>query len=147
MKKSLFIKACLLLFPSIYAIHSNAQNPVNWTDKQLMQPSELAGIIKNNPKDVTIISVGPFNTIPGAINVGMVSEQENMDKFKAQLSALNKDAKIVVYCGCCPYEHCPNVRPAIDALKQMKFTGFYLLNLPDNLKIDWINKGYPVTQQ
>lgn len=146
MKKLLFVKIFLLLFISFCTFHVSAQKPVNWTDKQLMQPSELASIIKNKTNQVTIISVGPFNTIPDAINVGMVSEEENMDKFKTQLSTLKKDAKVVVYCGCCPYEHCPNVRPAIDVLKQMKFTNFYLLNLPDNLKIDWINKGYPVTQ-
>ena len=128
------------------SINVQAQNPVNWTDNQLMQPAELANIMKSKPNDVTIISVGAFNTIPKAINVGMVSETGNMDKFKTQLSALKKDAKIVVYCGCCPYEHCPNVRPAIDVLKQMKFTNYYLLNLPNNLRINWIDKGYPVTQ-
>jgi len=26
----------------------------------------------------------------------------------------------------------------------MKFTNYYLLNLPHNLKQDWIDKGYPV---
>ena len=146
MKKLLFVKISLLLLTSFCTFHTSAQKPVNWTDKQLMQPSELADIMKNKTSNVVIISVGPFNTIPGAINVGMVSEKENMDKFKTQLNALKKDAKIVVYCGCCPYEHCPNVRPAIDVLKEMQFTNFYLLNLPDNLKIDWINKGYPVTK-
>lgn len=146
MKKLSPVKISLLLLISFYTFHAEAQKPVNWTDKQLMQPSELANIIKTKTNNITIISVGPFNTIPGAINIGMVSEKENMDKFKARLNTLKKDTKVVVYCGCCPYEHCPNVRPAIDVLNQMKFTDFYLLNLPDNLKIDWINKGYPVTK-
>ncbi len=112
-----------------------------------MPPSELASIIKSKPNDVTIISVGPFKSIPGSIHVGMVSEKENLEKLKAQLNTVRKDKKIVIYCGCCPYEHCPNVRPAIDVLKEMKFTDYYLLDLPDNLRINWMDKGYPVVQQ
>jgi len=108
-----------------------------------MQPATLADIIKNNPKDVTIISIGPFSTIPGTINIGMVSEEDKMDKFKAELSSLQKDKKIVIYCGCCPYERCPNVRPAINLLQQMKFNNYYLLDLPNNLRINWMDKGYP----
>ena len=130
-----------------FSINVQAQNPVNWTDKQLMQPSELAAIIKSKPKDVTIISVGPFKSIPGAINVGAVNEKESLDKLIAQLKGIKQDRKIVVYCGCCPYEHCPNVRPAITALKEMKFTNYYLLDLPNNLRINWIDKGFPVLQQ
>jgi hypothetical protein len=49
----------------------------------------------------------------------------------------------VVYCGCCPYEHCPNVRPAVAVLKEMKFTNFKLLNLEKNIKTDWLDKGFP----
>jgi thiosulfate/3-mercaptopyruvate sulfurtransferase len=48
---------------------------------------------------------------------------------------------IVFYCGCCPFNHCPNVRPAFKVLKQMGFTNFKLLNLPENLKVNWINIG------
>ncbi len=137
------LKSFFLTIASFFAVHCSAQDNVNWTEKQLMQPSTLADILKNHPQDITIISVGPFNTIPGTTDIGMVSKPENLDKFKKQLSSLKKDTRIVVYCGCCPYEHCPNVRPAIDVLKQMKFTNFYLLDLPNNLRINWMDKGYP----
>jgi hypothetical protein len=141
MRKTVMIMlsvVCIFLF-----VHADAQNPQNWTEDQLMQPAQLASILDKNEK-ITIISVGPFNTIPGTINIGMTSKQEGLDKFKAQLASMKKNTKLVIYCGCCPFEHCPNVRPAIDALKAMNFTNFYLLNLPDNLKKDWIDKGYPV---
>jgi len=29
-------------------------------------------------------------------------------------------------------------------LKSMKFTNYHLLDLPHNIKTDWIAKGYPV---
>lgn len=123
-----------------------AQNPVNWTDKQLMEPSDLAATLKSGKNLPKIFSVGPSAVIPNSIDIGMTKDAENMQKLKEQLSKLPKDTKIVVYCGCCPFEHCPNVRPAIAALKEMKFTNYYLLNIPKNIKTDWIDKGYPVKQ-
>jgi hypothetical protein len=126
--------------------NSKAQNPINWTSKQLIEPSALANDI-NAKKDVPVIfSVGPGATIPNSIAIGMVNNEEGLAKLKEKLKGIPKNKKIVVYCGCCPFEHCPNVRPAIDALKQMNFTNYYLLNLPNNLRKDWIEKGYPVVQ-
>ena len=122
--------------------NANAQNPQNWTSKQLLPPSELAPVLKTKNAPV-IFSIGPAATIPNSIEIGMVKDKANLDKFKKQLSALSKNTKIVVYCGCCPYEHCPNVRPAIDILNQMKFTNYKLLDMPHNIKTDWIDKGYP----
>ncbi len=125
----------------------SAQNPENWTSKQLMQPAELAEKITTGKDVPVILSVGPGATIPHSIDIGMAKEPENMDKLKKELSGLSKETKIVVYCGCCPFEHCPNVRPAINALKEMKFTHYQLLNLSHNIKTDWIDKGYPVSKQ
>jgi len=122
---------------------ASAQNPVNWTPDQLMAPSELAATLKENKEIPVIFSVGPSALIPHSKDMGMIKEKENLKKFKDALAALPKDSRIVVYCGCCPYEHCPNVRPAVEVLKEMKFTNFKLLDLPHNIKMDWINQGYP----
>jgi len=123
-----------------------AQNPINWTNDQLLRPSELATALKDN-KDISVIfSIGPGAIIPHSRDMGMIKEEDNMKKFKQGLESLPKDTSIVIYCGCCPYEHCPNVRPAIELLKEMKFTNYKLLDLPHNIKIDWINKGYPTGQ-
>ena len=56
-----------------------------------------------------------------------------------------KKRNIVIYCGCCPFKDCPNIRPAFSLLNSMKFTNHKLLNLPLNLKTDWINHGYPMS--
>ncbi len=120
------------------------QKPVNWTTDQMIQPSELALTIQSKKDIPLLFSVGPGAIIPGSRDIGMVKEEQNLEKFKSDLSTLPKNTKIVIYCGCCPYEHCPNVRPAIDVLKNMKFTNYQLLDLPHNIKIDWIDKGYPV---
>lgn len=139
--KSITVAAFLMLALVVFA-----QNPINWTPKQLMEPADLAAAITSGKNIPVIISVGPSAIIPGSIDIGMTKEAANLQKFREQLSRLSKNTKIVVYCGCCPFEHCPNVRPAIAALNEKKFTNFYLLNIPKNIKTNWIDKGYPVKQ-
>lgn len=93
---------------------------------------------------ITLLNIGPRKQIPGAIKTGMVSEPEGLAAFKAELAKLPKDRTIVVYCGCCPYNHCPNVRPAAQTLADMQFTNYKILDLPSRLDADWIDKGYPI---
>jgi hypothetical protein len=123
---------------------SQAQSRINWSADQLMEPGDLASILKANKNIPVLFSVGPAATIPGSKEIGMVKEAENLQRLKDELSNLSKSAAIVIYCGCCPFERCPNVRPAIQVLKEMNFTNYKLLNLPHNIKIDWIDQGYPV---
>lgn len=117
----------------------------NWTQKDLIEPSALAAIIAN-PKtnQPKIFNIGVVDNIKGAINMGGVSEKENLQKFSNVLSKLPKNTFLVVYCGCCPFEKCPNIRPAVNLLKNMGLTNAKLLNLPTNLKQNWIEKGYPI---
>jgi len=137
--------ACFLII--LACQKTSAQNPVNWKPDQLIEPSALAATINSNKEIPVIFSIGPGAIIPHSKDIGMINEEKNMKKFKAQLKDLLKDTKIVVYCGCCPYEHCPNVRPAMQLLKDMKFINYQLLDLPHNIKIDWINKGYPTEKE
>jgi thiosulfate/3-mercaptopyruvate sulfurtransferase len=119
--------------------------PEPWTEQQLLAPASLASVIRNaSAKKPVIICVGPGALIKGSIDIGPAKEKENLEKLKDQLSRLPKNADIVVYCGCCPFEHCPNIRPAFILLNQMKFTNARLLNLEHNIKTDWVAMGYPV---
>ncbi|MGV3527719.1 MAG: rhodanese-like domain-containing protein [Flavisolibacter sp.] len=137
-------KAILFLF-AFLPLTMCAQQPQNWTGKQLMQPAELAKVIGKKDQPVTI-SVGPAALIPNSVDVGMTNDAEGVSNLKKELAKLPKDKEVVIYCGCCPFAHCPNVRPAIAALKELKFTNYYLLNLPNNIRTDWINKGYPTNK-
>lgn len=117
-----------------------------WTAKQLMEPADLAKII-NDPAAAKpiIIGIGFGGGIKGATDLGPAKENTTIEKLKAELNKLPKDANIVIYCGCCPFVHCPNIRPAFKLLNEMKFTNHKLLNLSQNLKTDWIDKGYPAS--
>jgi thiosulfate/3-mercaptopyruvate sulfurtransferase len=143
MKTATTFRTLLVLVLFVLSKSAFSQNPVNWTREQLLEPQELARALQANKQVPVIISVGPGALIPGSIAVGPAQEKDNLDKLAKELKAVDKRGAVVVYCGCCPFEHCPNVRPAIALLQQLNFTNYKLLNLPHNLKADWLDKGYP----
>src|SRR4051812_17936731 len=121
----LSLKATVFVLLFIYQ-RLPAQTPINWTPNQLIEPSVLSAIIKEKKQIPVIFSIGPGDVIPYSKNFGMINEAENMKKFKNELANIPRDTQLVIYCGCCPYEHCPNVRPGIQLLKDMKFTNYKL---------------------
>ena len=154
MKNILYIILLILTTTSI----SMAQTTFNpnqsldkrntWTEKDLMEPSALAAIISNpKAKQAQIFNIGVVEDIKGAKKMGGASVKANLEKFKNALSSLPKNTLVVVYCGCCPFEKCPNIRPAFNLMKSMGFTNGKLLNLPTNLKQNWIDKGFPLAQK
>jgi thiosulfate/3-mercaptopyruvate sulfurtransferase len=135
--------ATVLVFSGVSPFRCQADEP--WTDKELKEPAALAAVLADAkaPKPV-IFNIGPVQQIKGAILIGPASAPRNLDKLKQQLAKLPKDKEVIIYCGCCPFRRCPNVRPAFELLKKMKFTNAKLLDLSSNLKDDWISKGYPM---
>lgn len=91
-----------------------------------------------------IICIGPGALIPGSVNIGVGGRPENVAKLKALLEKENRNRSIVIYCGCCPFRNCPNIRPPFALLSSMGFTNYKLLNLSTSIKADWMDKGYPV---
>ena len=137
-----FLASVLLLF-TFQQCKAQEPKTENWTCEQLMQPADLAQALNDNKNIPLIYCVGPGVVIPHSIDIGMTDKPENIQKLKDSLKKVSRDANIVIYCGCCPFARCPNVRPAIALLKEMKFTNYHLLNLPHNIRTDWISKGYP----
>lgn len=121
----------------------NAQeNP--WNENQLMKTEVLAQKINKSQLDNTLIlSVGFDDVISGSTYIGAARDKASIEKLKAALKGVSKDKEVVIYCGCCPFDRCPNVRPAFETLKELGFKNAKLLNIPDNIKVDWLDKGYP----
>lgn len=144
--KSFIAGTALLLLITTTAFIAKQAEP--WKLDQLMAPKDLADII-NSSTDAKplIISIGPSGLIKGATDIGPVNKKENLNKLKQLLSEEKKDRNIVIYCGCCPFKSCPNIRPAFSLLNSMKFTKHKLLDLPHNLKVDWIDHSYPMNRQ
>ncbi len=115
-----------------------------WAGDQIMEPAELSAKIEEGEVgNMKIYSVGPSALITSSVEIGDMQYAESQDRFREELSKLDKDEEIVVYCGCCPFTSCPNFKPAYKVLNEMGFTNFKLLNLKQNLKTDWIDKNYP----
>ena len=117
-----------------------------------IQAEELAQSIKSGgAQKPVVLYVGPkaFYTqahIPGAENIGPVARPEGMEKLRARAASLSKDSPVVIYCGCCPWDHCPNIRPAFTELKKMGFTRVRVLYLANSFGVNWADKGFPVAK-
>ncbi|RYE25207.1 MAG: rhodanese-like domain-containing protein [Sphingobacteriaceae bacterium] len=116
-----------------------------WTETQVIEPHVLASII-NNPKfsQPLIFNIGAVSDIKNAKHIGAVSEAQNMKNLSSAVHLFPKNTSIVIYCGCCPFNKCPNIRPAFKALQKEGFINIKVLDLPVNLKVDWSSKGYPL---
>jgi len=115
---------------------------------QTIQPEALAKQIAGTDKPVVVCVAPRFlydgAHIPGALFHGPASRPEGLDDLRQWARGVSHDTNIVIYCGCCPLVKCPNVRPALAALREMGFTHVKVLSIPTNFNTDWIQKGYPV---
>ena len=121
-----------------------AQNNDPWKSSQLMEPKELADKINaHQTKDLLILCIGPDAMIKESVDLGAAHEDANLQKLKTYLQKVDKNKEVVIYCGCCPFIKCPNIRPAFKTLTEMGFKNARLLNLAKNIKADWLDKDYP----
>ena len=141
-RKFLVLTAITIL---IATVSFGQENIEPWKPGQLLSPETLANEInQQGKKPPVILDVGPAGSIKGSIEIGPTKETENIEKLKQTIQKLPKDTRIVVYCGCCPFKNCPNIRPAFALLNSLGFTNPQLLSIPKNLKVDWIDHGYPM---
>jgi rhodanese-related sulfurtransferase len=82
--------------------------------------------------------------IKGSEFAGPGAQPEGLDRLKARVKTVPKNTLIVIYCGCCPWNRCPNMGPAYKQLIDMGFTRVKALYMANNLGTDWAQKGYPV---
>ena len=116
-----------------------------WTAQQLISAKYLAEKINaNQTRNMLILGVGPDAMIKGSIDMGEANDPANIAKLKQFLKGVDKNKEVVIYCGCCPFDRCPNIRPAFKALKEMGFKNARLLNLTKNIRTNWLNEGYPI---
>lgn len=116
-----------------------------------IEPEELVKVLTAKGDKPLLIHVG-FHVlylqahIPDSEYIGPSSEPAELGKLRARVKSLPRSRFIVIYCGCCPWDHCPNVKPAHDALVAMGFTHVKVLHIADNLGTSWRDKGYPTAK-
>ena len=119
-----------------------------WKDEQLVRPEELLKRMSSVEKPfvlhIGVASLFRNSHIPGSKYAGQGSTPDGIEKLKQTVQGVRKNGSIVLYCGCCPWKDCPNIRPAFKALREMGFTRVLVLNLPNSFSQDWISKRHPV---
>ncbi len=148
---------------SICAVRANAQTPLSGAmfpvyqatslpTSQLINPEELIKILQSSKGEKPLmIQVGSHVLyqqahIPGSEYIGPASSESGLQSLRKRVESLPRNKFIVLYCGCCPWSHCPNVKPADDALLAMGFSNVKVLYIANNFGTDWVDKGYPVAK-
>jgi thiosulfate/3-mercaptopyruvate sulfurtransferase len=133
----------------LLAVASLSQQSDPWQKSEFLEPAQFAAILqaKGGKPPVIICTAFPIlyksKHIQGAKFAGPGGKPEGIEMLKKEVAELPKDADIVLYCGCCPLDRCPNLRPAFRALKEMGYTHVRALNIPTNMQTDWYAKNYP----
>jgi thiosulfate/3-mercaptopyruvate sulfurtransferase len=135
-----------ILLPILLASAVFAGDP--WEAKDVLTPAELAADLKTP----LVIHVGfpvlyRSAHITGSTYAGPGSKPDGIEALKKAVADQPHSREIVLYCGCCPWEKCPNIRPAFAALHEMGFTRVKVMKSPENLKTDWIDKGFPAEKR
>jgi thiosulfate/3-mercaptopyruvate sulfurtransferase len=119
---------------------------------RLINPDELVKILQSSKGEKPLmIQVGShvlFSQahIPGSEYIGPATSESGLQQLQRRVQALPRSKPIIIYCGCCPWSHCPNVKPADDALRTLGFTNVKVLYIANNFGADWVDKGYPVAK-
>jgi len=119
---------------------------------RLVNPGELVKILQSaNGEKPLMIQVGSHVLysqahIPGSEYIGPASSDNGLQSLRKRVESLPRNKFIVLYCGCCPWSHCPNIQPADDALHAMGFSNVKVLYIANNFGADWVEKGYPVAK-
>ena len=120
-----------------------------WQANQLLKPEELArSLSATGGKPLVICVAFPVlyqgGHIAGAKFAGPGSKPEGLQALKRVVKGLPPDQQIVLYCGCCPWQKCPNIRAAFRAMQEWGYKNVKALYLPTNFRQDWIARGFPI---
>jgi len=117
----------------------------------LINASDVATLIQSKSEKPVILQIGSHVLfqqahVPGSEYVGAASTSEGREQLRKRVASLPKDKFIILYCGCCPWEHCPNVKPAYSELHGMGFTNVKVMFIQNDFGKDWVEKGFPISK-
>ena len=141
-------KTSLLVFCAVALFAYQQTDP--WRPTDLKEAASVAAALKAQPKDQPLILHVGFQTlynstrIPGAKYAGPGSTGSGILNLEQQVKGVPTTRAILVYCGCCPMEKCPNIRPAFKRLHELGYTNVQVLKIPTNMHTDWSEPGYPL---
>lgn len=151
-RRSLCGSLLIVFAPVTRSVTAGESQSDPWSARELLEPAALAKALDSATGKPAIICVAfPVlyrqKHIIEAKFAGPTSKMEGIAALKQAVAALPHDAAIVLYCGCCPIVHCPNIRPAFRTLKELGYTNVRVLNLASSFRVDWEDKRYPVSSK
>ena len=129
---------------------ASSESALSIPQSQLIQPDVLNRMVMaGGVQKPVVLQVGSHVMysqahIAGAMYAGPGSDAGGLQSLRNTVKAMPRNKFIVLYCGCCPWSHCPNVGPAYKTLHDLGFTNVKVLYLANNFGDDWVNKGYRV---
>lgn len=147
-----FLLLCALLAlavapPSPAAAPEKA--PVAWDDAKRISIDELARLLKGPAAAKPEMFHVGFRVlfvqahIPGSRFAGPGASPAGLETLRKAVAAVPKSKTIVLYCGCCPWEKCPNMEQPWRLLVAAGFADVRVLYIPTNFGRDWVGMGHP----
>jgi len=118
----------------------------------VLEPSQLAALLSQPADKPAIICVGfkflyDAAHVRGSLYHGPGREGDGIVSLAKWAGNVSNTKPVVLYCGCCPWDKCPNILPAYQALKKMSFSQVKVLRINQNFGADWVDKGFPTDKK
>jgi thiosulfate/3-mercaptopyruvate sulfurtransferase len=156
------LKACAAVLLILLCSAARAQAPADAAQAPavrveipaavLLQPEDLERILRSSDGEKPLIlQVGSHVLyaeahIAGSEYAGPAGQDAGLQMLEERVKGVERSQFIVLYCGCCPWNKCPNIRRAYQQLQALGFTRVKALYIATDFGTDWVNKGYPVAK-
>jgi hypothetical protein len=117
-------------------------------EASLIQPKELAQALRGPIEQRPLVLQVGFRVlyrsghIAGSRYIGPASKPEGLEALREAVRKLPRTKPLVLYCGCCPWADCPNMRAAYVAMGSVG-RSVRILYIAKNLQTNWIDAGLP----
>jgi thiosulfate/3-mercaptopyruvate sulfurtransferase len=147
------MKTLALLFVSTALV---AQQPTGaaidppWNSAEVIHAEDLARVLAGKKGEQPKVFQVGFETmyktqhVTGSVYAGPGRSDAGLELLRKAVAGVPKDRMIMLYCGCCPWDRCPNMKPAFKLLHELGYMQVKVVEIPKDFKTDWIDKGFPV---
>jgi len=114
-----------------------------------IEPKQWAEMLAQSKEKPAAVCVGfqflyTSAHVPGAVYLGPARTDAGLDLLRKWAEKLPRNKMLLIYCGCCPWDNCPNIHPAFEALRKMGFTRIKVVHITQDFDKDWVEQGFPI---
>ena len=118
----------------------------------ILEPAQLAALLSASGEKPVVICVGfkfLYDTahIASSLFLGPAREADGLAALEKWAGAASRGRMVALYCGCCPWDKCPNIRPAYAAMAKQGFSRLRVVRIDQDFATDWDQRGFPTTRK